>query len=122
MPFLEVFDFDASAKQRRQAAEAMTDSLCSAYGISPDIVSCYFLDVGGGSYAHDREFGEKAGEKRIFIKVHAYRRSLEQRRAAASSLTRAAADAYGAAEKSVVVYFLDREPDEVAHGGALSSD
>ncbi|WP_159587147.1 tautomerase family protein [Chelativorans xinjiangense] len=119
MPFFEIFDFAASTKQRRHAATAMTDALCAAYGIGPEIVSSYFVDVGGDSYGHDRKFGLETSERRIFIKVHAFRRSAALRREAALSVTRAAAEAYETNEKSIVVYFFDREPDEVAHGGTL---
>jgi len=122
MPFVEVFDFRATAQQRETATRKMTEALCDSYGIPQDIVSAYFIDVGRDGYGHDGVFAENAREKRIFVKLHAFRRSEAMRRAAAQSLTRAVVDAYGTTPESVAVYFLDREPDEVAHGGSLASD
>ncbi|TKT69728.1 4-oxalocrotonate tautomerase [Aquamicrobium sp. LC103] len=58
--------------------------------------------------------------KRIFVKVHAFRRSVDLRRTAARLLTDAFVAAYDVPPKSVVIYFFDREPDEAAHAGALA--
>ncbi len=121
MPFIEVFDFDATPAQRETANHLLTDALCGAYGISPEIVSAYFFDVGDHGYRHGGKFHEKAAIRRIFIKLHAFSRSHEARCEAAELLTGAAVRAYGVAPKAVVVYFLDRAPDEAAHGGVLES-
>lgn len=122
MPFLEVFDFEASTQQRQLATSKMTDALCDAYGIAGDIVSTYFVDVGHGAYGHGGFLPTKSEDHRIFVKVHAYRRSDDLRRAAARSITSAVADAYGTRPESIAVYFLDRDPGEVAHNGILASD
>lgn len=121
MPFIEVFDFDATPAQREKATRALTDGLCEAYGISPSIVSAYFFDVGGNGYGHGGEFGPKAETRRIFIKIHAFGRSPDQRGRAADRMTRAAMRAYGVPAKHVVIYFLDRHPSQVSHGGLLES-
>jgi phenylpyruvate tautomerase PptA (4-oxalocrotonate tautomerase family) len=120
MPFLEIFDFDASRDKRRKAAEAMTASLCEAFGIEPDIVSAYFFNIDGESYAHRGIQGGSSEIKRMFVKVHAFRRPPEARRIAARLLTDAFVSAYGVPEKAVAIYFFDREPDEVSHAGCLA--
>lgn len=122
MPFLEVFDFDAAPETRRIAAREMTRSLCEAYGIDPDIVSAYFFDIAEDSYAHRGIYGQSSEIKRIFVKVHAFRRPVEARRKAARMLTDAFVAAYGVPEKAVVVYFFDRTPDEVSHAGVLADE
>lgn len=122
MPFIEVFDFDATPAQRETATHNLTDSLCAAYRISPSIVSTYFFDVGANGYGHAGIFGEKAGMRRIFVKVHAFARNETDRAAAAQGLTAAAVQAYNPpSNKHVVVYFLDRDPSHVSHGGVLES-
>jgi len=120
MPFLEVFDFEATPDTRRIAAERMTKSLCEAYGIEPDIVSAYFFGIGEDGYAHRGIHGQSSEIKRIFVKVHAFRRSIDARRKAARMLTDAFSSAYDVPEKAVAIYFFDREPDEVAHAGILA--
>lgn len=122
MPFIEVFDFNATPEQRRAATRNLTDGLCAAYSISPSIVSTYFIDVGACAYGHAGEFDEKANVKRIFIKVHAFPRNETDRAVAAKRLTEAALRSYEVpSEKHVVVYFLDRDPGQVSHGGVLES-
>lgn len=122
MPFIEVFDFDATPQQRETATRTLTDGLCTAYGITSEIVSVYFFDIGVNSYGHAGLFGEDAATRRIFLKVHAFGRSEFCRDRAAQELTRAAMHAYDPpSPKHVVVYFLDRDPSQVAHGGALES-
>ncbi|GGE41327.1 hypothetical protein GCM10007276_18400 [Agaricicola taiwanensis] len=122
MPFFEVFDFGATPQQRAAATRLMTKALCEAYDIKPDIISAYFLDIGPNSYGHEAIFGESAAEKRLFVKLHAFRRPDQMRRTAARSLTDALAKAYGAPSKSIAVYFFDRDPDQVSHDGILASD
>jgi len=122
MPFLEVFDFDATPDMRRTAAERMTQSLCSAYDIAPDIICTYFFNVDGDSYAHGAAYGKAARIKRLFIKVHAFARPVQLRRQAARMLTDAVAAAYGVPEDTVAIYFFDRARDEAAHAGVLSSE
>lgn len=120
MPFLEIFDFEATPDERRKATKLMTESLCEAYGIAPDIISAYFFSIDENSYAHCGIYGYQSDIKRIFVKVHAFRRSVEHRRKAARMLTDAFAASYGVPEKSVAIYFLDRDPDEVSHAGMLA--
>jgi phenylpyruvate tautomerase PptA (4-oxalocrotonate tautomerase family) len=122
MPFLEVFDFGGTPQNRGAATELMTDALCRAYEIDPTIVSAYFIDVSGGNYGHAGKFGDNTTDKRIFIKVHAFRRSDRMRRVAARNLTDALAQAYQAKPKDIAVYFFDRDEDQVSHGGVLASD
>lgn len=121
MPFIEVFDFNATQKQREAATSKLTEALCKAYGITSDIVSTYFFDVGGKSYGHAGKIGEEAEIKRIFIKLHAFPRSAEHRENAASRMTQAAVEAYNVKPRAVVVYFFNRTPDEASHGGLLES-
>jgi phenylpyruvate tautomerase PptA (4-oxalocrotonate tautomerase family) len=120
MPFLEIFDFEATPEERCEATELMTDSLCEAYDIAPEIVSAYFFDIDETSYAHRRTYGYSAEIKRIFVKVHAFRRPIELRRKAARMLTDALVAAYGVPDKAIAIYFFDRDPDEVSHAGLLA--
>lgn len=126
MPFLEVNDFsgdgECSRARRREAARLMTDALASAYDIAPEIISTYFQAFPGEGYAHAGVCPAPEAKRRIFIKIHALRRDVARRSRAADLVTRAAVAAYGAAPKSVVVYFLERSPDEVAHAGVVLAD
>jgi len=121
MPFLEVFDFDATPDVRRTAAERMTTSLCEAYDIAPDIVCIYFFGITDDSYAHGARYGQSAQTKRLFIKVHAFARTVQLRGQAARMLTDAVVQAYGVARDAVAIYFFDRARNEAAHAGVLAS-
>jgi len=122
MPFIEVFDFEATPTQREVATKRLTEGLCMAYDISPAIVSIYFFDVSARGYGHAGQFHDQASVNRIFIKIHAFRRTEADRMEAATRITDAAMQAYGATSpKQIVVYFLDRDPSEVSHGGILES-
>lgn len=122
MPFFEVYDFNAPPGVRADATRRMTAALCDAYGIEPDIVSAYFVDVGRESYGHCGLFGEKTQENRIFIKLHAFPRPDEARRAAARAITEAVARAYDMPSKLVAIYFFDRDSSQISHNGVLASD
>ena len=122
MPFLEIFDFTDEPEKREAAGRSMTEALCEAYGIKPDIVTCYFLSFGYQAYMHAGKFPGTPAEKRIFVKVHAFQRSLGLRRRAARVMTDAAALAYGVDAATVAIYFFDHATENVAHNGILACD
>jgi hypothetical protein len=122
MPFLEVFDAAEEPEKRQAAGRGMTDALCEAYGIKPDIVTCYFVGFGPNAYLHAGKIPETSAEKRIFIKVHAFARSVDLRRVAARTMTDAAAAAYGVQTSTIAIYFFDRAEEDVAHNGILACD
>jgi phenylpyruvate tautomerase PptA (4-oxalocrotonate tautomerase family) len=94
----------------------------SAFGIDAQIITLFFLPVVPGDYAHAGEIGTQGIGQRILLKVHAFRRSVAERRAAAAALTEGVCAAYGVPGSAVAVYFLDRDKDEVAHDSILASD
>jgi len=122
MPYLEVFAPAASDETKARFAREATQAVIEAFAVKPETVTLYFLDIPVSAYAHAGQFGAQAGRFRIFLKVHAYRRGVDERRAAAKGLTQALCDAYGAEGRDIGVYFLDRERDEVAHDFHLASD
>jgi len=122
MPYVEILAPPLGEEARRKVAAAVTEGLCEAFSVGPGTVTLYFLDIAPGAYAHAGAVGAEAGPQRILVKVHAYRRGVEARRAAAAALTAPLAALYGTVPKTLAVYFLDRARDEVAHGGHLASD
>jgi hypothetical protein len=122
MPFLEVFDFAEQVEAREAAGRGMTEALCEAYGIKPDIVTCYFVGFSAEAYVNAGKIPDRSEDKRIFIKVHAFARSIDLRRVAARSMTDAAAAAYGVPASAIAIYFFDRAAEDVAHSGILASD
>ncbi|MCD1617721.1 4-oxalocrotonate tautomerase family protein [Salipiger manganoxidans] len=120
MPFIEVIDRDAAKEIREVATRDMTDGLCQAFGIKPEIVTCYYFSAPHYSYGHAGKYGEFAENFRIFIKVHAFPRPPEAKAEAARALTDAAVAAYGTDPKQVIVYFFDRDPADAFHGGMAS--
>ena len=125
MPYVEVLAPALPAEARARVARHVTEGICDAFSVGPQTVTIYFLDVAATHYAHAGIHGAGgAGERpqRIFVKVHAYRRGVEERRRAALALTAPLADAYGVPAATLAVYFFDRFRDEVAHGGQLSCD
>ena len=122
MPYVEVIAPPASRQSKALLAKAVTDSLMSAFGVGANTVTLYFLPITPEDYAHAGEIGAEGASQRILLKVHAFRRSQAERRAAAVGLTRSVCNAYGVPGDDVAVYFLDRDKSEVAHNAKLASD
>lgn len=122
MPYVEILAPSAADDRKRKAVEAVTDGIVRSFGVEPSTVTVYFLPIATGDYAHAGEFGLPASGSRVFVKLHAYRRSADQRRAVAEAVTPAIATCFDTPAHNVAVYFLDRERDEVAHEGHLASD
>lgn len=121
MPFIEITGDDRSDPVRKQLCARLTKSLAQAFDISPEIVTIYFHPVAARDYGHAGELAPRAAI-RNFLKVHAFPRELAMKRRAARSMTDAFVEATSAAPKDVVIYFFDRDPQDVAHGGILACD
>ena len=122
MPYVEVLAPQVPPQRKAALARSVTDSLMSAFGVTADTVTLYFLPISPDDYAHAGEFGLRDAGMRILLKVHAFRRSEAERRAAAIALTRSVCSAYGVSGDDVAVYFLDRDKSEVSHNSKLASD
>jgi phenylpyruvate tautomerase PptA (4-oxalocrotonate tautomerase family) len=122
MPYVEILAPPAPPQSKASLAKSITDGLMSAFGVGAQTITLYFLPIAPGDYAHAGEMGPQGTGQRILLKVHAFRRSEAERRAAAAALTRSVCTAYGVPGADVATYFLDREKDEVAHDSKLASD
>lgn len=120
MPFIEVTDSGPAHEIRELATLTMTDGLCQAFSIKPEIVTCYYNSAGDYSYGHAGKHGNVAESFRIFIKVHAFPRDAVAKRRAAELITDAAVRAYGTTPKNVIIYFMDRAPEDAFHAGIPS--
>jgi phenylpyruvate tautomerase PptA (4-oxalocrotonate tautomerase family) len=122
MPYVEILAPRAAAERKALLVPAVTDGIVRGFDVVPSTVTIYFVPLGADDYAHEGIFGLPERGARVFVKVHAYRRSADRRRAAAEALTPALAACFDTPEHNVAIYFLDRERDEVAHEGHLASD
>jgi phenylpyruvate tautomerase PptA (4-oxalocrotonate tautomerase family) len=122
MPYVEILAPPASSQSKASLAKSITEGLMSTFGVGAQTITLYFLPIAPGNYAHAGEMGSQATSQRILLKVHAFRRSEAERRAAAVALTRSVCIAYDVPGSDVATYFLDREKDEVAHDSKLASD
>lgn len=122
MPYVEILAPDAEPARKRELVTVVTRAIVEAFDVLPATITVYFQPVGADDYAHEGQFGLPARGARVFVKVHAYRRTAAQRRAAAAAMTPALATTFDTLGENVAVYFLDRERDEVAHDGHLASD
>jgi phenylpyruvate tautomerase PptA (4-oxalocrotonate tautomerase family) len=122
MPYVEILAPLAPPHIKAALAKSMTDGLISTFGVDAQTITLYFLPIAPDDYAHAGEMGSQGNRQRILLKVHAFRRSETERRAAAVALTRSVCTAYGVPGTDVATYFLDREKDEVAHDSRLASD
>jgi phenylpyruvate tautomerase PptA (4-oxalocrotonate tautomerase family) len=122
MPYLEILAPTASAARKQALVTAVTDGIVAAFGVSPATVTIYFLPIADADYGHEGRLGASDGGPRVFAKLHAYRRELPARRAAASVLTEAIAACFDMPSHNVAVYFMDRALDEVAHDGHMACD
>ena len=122
MPYVEILAPPAPPQSKAALAKSITDGLMSSFGVGAQTITLYFLPIAPGDYAHAGEMGAQGTGQRILLKVHAFRRSEAERRAAAIALTRSVCSAYGVPGADVAAYFFDREKDEVAHDSKLASD
>ncbi|MES2533182.1 MAG: hypothetical protein V4636_19220 [Pseudomonadota bacterium] len=122
MPYVEFLAPPAAASEKRQLTQAVTDGIVRGFDVAPSTVTIYFVPVGAEDYAHAGEFGLPPTGARVFVKLHAYRRNADQRRAVAEAMTPAIAACFDTPAHNVAIYFIDRERDEVAHEGHLASD
>lgn len=122
MPYLEILAPSASAEKKQTLVTAVTDGIVSAFGVSPATVTVYFLPIANTDYGHEGRLGAGDAGARVFAKLHAYRRDLPARRAAAGVLTHAIAACFDMPSHNVAVYFMDRALDEVAHDGHMACD
>lgn len=122
MPYVEVLAPQVPPQRKAALARSVTDGLMSAFGVTADTVTLYFLTIAADDYAHAGTLGARDAGQRILLKVHAFRRSEAERRAAAIALTRSVCSAYGVPGDVVAVYFLDRDRSEVSHDSKLASD
>lgn len=120
MPFIEVTDAGPAHEIRELATRTMTDGLCQAFSIKPEIVTCYYNSAGNYSYGHAGKHGKDAETFRIFIKVHAFPRSATAKGRAAGLITEAVTRAYGIRPGNVIIYFMDRAPEDAFHAGLPS--
>jgi phenylpyruvate tautomerase PptA (4-oxalocrotonate tautomerase family) len=121
MPFIEIVSPDAPREQRERLSERLTASLADAFGIKPEIVTIYYFPVAAHAHAHAGVL-EPTGEMRSFLKVHAFERDVALKRTAAKRMTDVFVETMQVDAKSVVIYFFDRRPADVAHGGILACD
>jgi phenylpyruvate tautomerase PptA (4-oxalocrotonate tautomerase family) len=122
MPYVEVLAPQVPPQRKAALARSVTDGLMSSFGVTADTVTLYFLPISPDDYAHAGDFGPPDAGMRILLKVHAFRRTEAERRAASIALTRGVCSAYGVPGDNVAVYFLDRDKSEVAHNAKLASD
>ncbi|MDT1062200.1 hypothetical protein RM190_10045 [Paracoccus sp. CPCC 101403] len=121
MPFIEVTDSGPPHEIRQRATGTMTDGLCRAFAIKPEIVTCYYNSAPDYSYGHAGKHGKNAETFRIFIKIHAFPRDAPAKGEAARLITAAVTEAYGTDAKNVIVYFIDRAPEDAFHAGFPSA-
>lgn len=122
MPFVEVLAPPSDPAAKTAAARALTDAIVQGFGVGPETVSIYILPVGTADYVHAGESAQAGLPQRVFVKVHAYRRNADKRRAVVAAAARPMAEAFGVGLADVAIYFLERSPDEIAHGDKLASD
>jgi len=122
MPFIEIQAPPVDREARAALARGATEALVASYAVDPGIVTTYFIDIDPVNYAHGGELGGPSEAQRVFVKVYAFSRPIERRRAAARSITDAICGVTGWAGKNVIVYFLEVTPAAAAHAGLLQSD
>lgn len=121
MPFIEITGNDHSDELRKRLCARVTEGLAQAFDISPEIVTIYFHPLAARDYAHAGELAPRSAI-RNFLKVHAFPREVALKRRAAKSMTDAFVETVGIDPNDVAIYFLDRDPESVAHGGVLACD
>lgn len=121
MPFLDITVFEHTTDQRRALSQQVTQALAQAWNIQADIVTLYFQVLQDNDCAHAGAL-VPCQEARVFVKVHAFPRTVALKRTAAADMTQAMAEVLHLPPKAIAIYFLDRAHHDVAHAGVLACD
>jgi phenylpyruvate tautomerase PptA (4-oxalocrotonate tautomerase family) len=121
MAFVEVIGFEVDQEKRTRVSRELTDRLTRILNVSSDTISIYYIHVSPTEYAHAGSLASTA-RRRFFIKVHLLARPEAVLRTAADSIAEVVAKGFQREPRDIAVYFLSRQPGEVAHGGLLESD
>ncbi len=123
MPYIEVLSSADAPQEAKQAfVTALTQAITAAFNVPPTAVTVFFLPVSPQHYAYRGELGHQGDNPRVFIKIHAYRRTAAPRRAVAMPISTAACRCFATTLQEVSIYFMERAFDEVTHDGRLVSD
>jgi phenylpyruvate tautomerase PptA (4-oxalocrotonate tautomerase family) len=130
MPYLEIFGRRERASDDARLSDFVreaTQCVSAIFNVDSTAITLFFVRLDDDAYAHDGVLATHlpSGDsraQRVFVKVHAYARSVEVRRALAATLTPLIAAYFDVPAERVAVYFFERSADEVAHGGRLAVD
>ncbi len=122
MPFLLVHSLPIPSEQKKILIKELTEAICFAYEIKPDIVTIYILEFTNENYGHGGLVGLEGQEKRVFIQVHAFERSLEKKRSLVKHIAETVSGVFGISIEDVAVYILESEKQNVSEGDVLYAD
>lgn len=123
MPYVEILSsVDAEPPAKQELVSAVTDAIAREFNVPSTAVTIFFLPVTPANYGYRGELGHAVDGPRVFIKIHAYKRPVDPRRAVAMPISQAASACFGAPLKHVSIYFFERTFDEVVHDGHLVCD
>jgi phenylpyruvate tautomerase PptA (4-oxalocrotonate tautomerase family) len=121
MPFIEIVGVAPDQSRRAELCELLTEEMAQVLNISAEIITIYFFDIAPHQYAHAGKL-EGPDRNRVFLKIHAFARDVRYRRQLAESLTEILVKVCEWPRIEIAIYFFERAPEEVAHGGVLESD
>ena len=122
MPFLLVHSLPIYSEQKKILIKELTEAICFAYEIKPDIVTIYISEFANENYGHGGHTGLEGIEKRVFIQVHAFERSLEKKRSLVKHIAQTVSGVIGISITDVAVYILESEQQNASQGDVLFVD
>ena len=122
MPFLLVHSLPISSEQKKVLIKELTEAICIAYEIKPDIVTIYISEFSNENYGHGGFTGLESQEKRVFIEVHAFERPLEKKRSLVKHIAEAVSGVFGISIADVAVYILESDKQNASLGDVLFAD
>jgi len=115
MPFVEITIFKKDKKKIKLIDNIVNSKICENFKINKNLVTIYSNIIDKNNYYHDGIFQNK--EKRIFIKIFGFKRSIIQKKKLANALIKNLKKLLKISKsKNIAVYYFDLKKNDVFHG------
>jgi len=115
MPFVEFTIFKKDKKKIKLVNNIINSKICKNFKIKKNIITIYSNLIDGNNYYHDGIYKNK--EKRIFIKIFGFKRTLVQKQKLANILIKSLKKLMKINKsKNIAVYYFDLKKNDIFHG------
>tara|TARA_B100001250_G_C19662298_1_gene727672 strand:+ start:442 stop:792 length:351 start_codon:yes stop_codon:yes gene_type:complete len=115
MPFVEFTIFKKDKTKVKTINNIINYKICKNFKIKKNIITIYSNLIDSNNYYHDGIYKNK--EKRIFIKIFGFKRTLVQKQKLANILIKSLKKLMKINKsKNIAVYYFDLKKNDIFHG------